>query len=224
MTLFASPRQQHGGFATWLISVTNRASSIALLLGAMLLTINTTSLDGYVWEYLIFHCVLPLFVAATSGLILRCFFGMRLETVGPAGPDHNFTIVDLFACLTITGLATAIFRNLPRISIAQEDFSLGLILATLVACFAMYRGASETRYSFAAWCIMLLGFVAGLPMVDVLIEVRADSPWSWRWDWSQYVIIRSLIYVSAFTAVWLTTKFLIQSGFGLKTNRKTSQG
>ena len=224
MTLFASPRQQHGGFATWLISVTNRASSIALLLGAMLLTINTTSLDGYVWEYLIFHCFFPLFVAAAIGLSLRCSFGMRLETVGPAGPNHNFTIVDLFACLTITGLAIAIFRNLPRISIAQQDISLSLILVTLVACFALYRGASETRYSFAAWCIMLIGFVISLPTLDVLFEVSTDSPWSWSWASSQYVRNRSLTYLSVFTAVWLTTKWLVRSGFVLKTNRRTSQG
>ena len=149
---------------------------------------------------------------------------MRLETVGPAGPDHNFTIVDLFACLTITGLAIAIFRNLPRISIAQQDISLGLILATLVACFVLYRGASETRYSFAAWCIMLIGFVIGLPTLDVLFEVSTDSPWSWSWASSQYVRNRSLTYLSVFTAVWLTTKWLVRSGFVLKTNRRTSQG
>lgn len=148
ITLLETSRKRRLNFVTWLIAAIIRSSSMALFLGAMLLTINNTCLGGFVWDELVYVGVLPMLVATAIGTLLRYLIGIRLAAVESGGPGGTFTITDLFACLALIGLVIAIFRILPELEFVVVDTSLTPIFATLTASLAMYLGAAWKRCSF----------------------------------------------------------------------------
>ncbi len=222
ITLLETSRQRRLDFVTWLIAAITRFASMALLSGAMLLTINNTSLGGFVWGELVYVSVLPMLVATAIGTLLRYLTGIRLAAVESGGPGGTFTITDLFACLALIGLVIAIFRILPELEFVVVDTSLAPIFATLTASLAMYLGAARKRCSFLVCFLLAFAFAAALPFLDVLIYIRTDSSGSWDWPWWQFRN-DAIVYLSSFSAVWLATRFLMRSGFVLKTNRHTPQ-
>ena len=216
-TLLETGRGSRAPWVTKIIDWFLRLSWMSVLLAAMLISINHTDTDGYMWSELLRLTVQPFVVAVVIGCIARTVDVRIVAAGGEKSDASQYTITDLATCAALPVLTIAIFQRLPPLDSVDSSVVriyywtpiFAPILSSIAACLA-----TRNRRRVLVQTAIMTALVLSITLFDACLMLGSFTSW---W-WLRHLRSLAFVYSSTMIIMWIVARFLRYVGFRCETS------